>query len=52
MNGSPRHCSTEGKLSSDAGKTISEEPTDNLGSNFGVAAPHCGVTAIVIPKAQ
>ena len=34
MNGSPRHCSTEGKLTGDAGKTISEEPTDNLGSIF------------------
>ena len=39
-------------LTIDAGKTITEEPIDNLGPTFTVELPRYGVTAIVIPKAQ
>jgi hypothetical protein len=41
-----------GKLTIDAGKTITEEPIDNLGRTFTLEVPRYGVTAIVIPKAQ
>ena len=41
-----------GKLTVDAGKTITEAPIDNLGPTFTVEVPRYGVTAIVIPKAQ
>lgn len=41
-----------GKLTIDAGKTITEEPIDNPGPTFTLEVPRDGVTAIVIPKAQ
>lgn len=41
-----------GKLTVEAGKTITEAPIDNLGATFTVEVPRYGVTAIVIPKAQ
>ena len=41
-----------GKLTIDAGKTITEEPIDKLGSTFTIEVPRYGVTAVVIPKAQ
>jgi hypothetical protein len=40
-----------GKLTTDAGKTITEAPIENLGATFTVEVPRYGVTAIVIPKA-
>lgn len=40
-----------GKLTIDAGKTITDAPIDNLGATFNVEVPRYGVTAIVIPKA-
>ncbi len=40
-----------GKLTLDAGKTITEAPIENLGPTFNVDVPRYGVTAIVIPKA-
>lgn len=39
-----------GKLTIDAGKTITEAPIDGLGSTFTVEVPRYSVTAIVIPK--
>jgi alpha-L-arabinofuranosidase len=41
-----------GKLTIDAGKTITEAPIENLGPTFTVEVPRYGITAIVIPKAQ
>ena len=41
-----------GKFTIDDGKTITEEPIDNLGRTFTVELPRYGVTAIVIPKEQ
>jgi hypothetical protein len=40
-----------GKLTIDAGKSITEAPIDNLGPTFAVEAPRYGITGIVIPKA-
>jgi hypothetical protein len=40
-----------GKLTIDAGKSITEAPIDNLGPTFAVEVPRYGITAIVIPKA-
>ena len=40
-----------GKLTMDAGKSITEAPIDNLGPTFAVEVPRYGITAIVIPKA-
>jgi len=40
-----------GKLTIDAGKTITEAPIDGLGPTFTVEVPRYTVTAIVIPKA-
>jgi hypothetical protein len=39
-----------GKLTIDAGKTITESPIENLGSTFTVEVPRYGITVIVIPK--
>jgi len=39
-----------GKLTTDAGKTITEAPIENLGPTFTVEVPRYGITAIVIPK--
>jgi len=41
-----------GKLTIDAGKSITESPIDNLGATFTVEVPRYGITALVIPKAQ
>jgi hypothetical protein len=41
-----------GKLTIDAGKTITEAPIENLGTTFTVDVPRYGITAVVIPKAQ
>lgn len=41
-----------GKLTVEAGKTITEAPIDHLGPTFTVEVPRYGVTAIIIPKAQ
>ena len=41
-----------GKLTFDAGKTITDTPIDNLGATFTVEVPRYGVTAIVIPAAN
>lgn len=41
-----------GKLTYDAGKTITDTPIDNLGATFTVEVPRYGVTAIVIPAAN
>ncbi len=41
-----------GKLTIDAGKSITESPIDNLGATFTVEVPRYGITAVVIPKAQ
>lgn len=41
-----------GKLTVEAGKTITEAPIDNLGPTFTVDVPRYGVTAILIPKGQ
>lgn len=41
-----------GKVTMDAGKTITEAPIDNLGPTFTVEVPRYSVTAIVIPKGQ
>ena len=41
-----------GKLTIDAGKTITEAPIENLGPTFTVEVPRYGITAIVIPKGQ
>jgi hypothetical protein len=40
-----------GKLTIDAGKTITEAPIDGLGGTFNVEVPRYGITAVVIPKA-
>ena len=40
-----------GRLTMDAGKTITEAPIDGLGATFTVEVPRYGITAIVIPKA-
>ena len=40
-----------GKLTIDAGKSITEAPIENLGPTFAVEVPRYGITAIVIPKA-
>ncbi|HEY3973518.1 MAG TPA: hypothetical protein VGM18_10970 [Candidatus Sulfotelmatobacter sp.] len=40
-----------GKLTMDAGKTITEAPIDGLGATFNIEVPRYGVTGIVIPKA-
>jgi hypothetical protein len=40
-----------GKLTIDAGKSITEAPIENLGPTFTVEVPRYGITAIVIPKA-
>jgi hypothetical protein len=40
-----------GKLTIDAGKSITEAPIENLGPSFSVEVPRYGITAIVIPKA-
>jgi len=40
-----------GKLTIDSGKTITEEPIENLGPTFTVEVPRYSVTAVVIPKA-
>jgi hypothetical protein len=39
-----------GKVTIDAGKTITEAPIDGLGGTFTVEVPRYGITAIVIPK--
>lgn len=41
-----------GKLTFDAGKTITDAPIDNLGATFTVEVPRYGATAIVIPAAN
>jgi hypothetical protein len=40
-----------GKLTIEAGKTITETPIDGLGGTFTVEVPRYGITAVVIPKA-
>lgn len=39
-----------GKLTLDAGKTITEAPIDSLGPTFTVEVPRYGITVIVVPK--
>jgi len=43
---------SNGKLTIDASETITEEPTDKLGSTFTVEVPRYGVGAMAIPKAK
>ncbi len=40
-----------GKPGTDAGKSITESPIDNLGPTFQVVVPRFSITGIVIPKA-
>jgi hypothetical protein len=40
-----------GKMTIDAGRTITEAPIDGLGQTFTVEVPRYSITALVIPKA-
>jgi hypothetical protein len=40
-----------GKPGTDAGKSITEAPIENLGATFTVTVPRYSITAIVVPKA-
>ena len=40
-----------GKLTMDAGKSITEAPIDKLGPTFAVEVPRYAIASIVIPKA-
>ena len=39
-----------GKLTIDAGKTVTEAPIEGLAGTFNAEVPRYGITAVVIPK--